>query len=376
MRRLPLPALCLLSWALATPSHAAAGADDLAAEVNPFIGTTNGGNVYPGVTRPFGMVAFSPEQTPLPGKRFAMAVPGGYEWRGNGVRGFSLTHVSGTGCTGAGGDIPIMPVTVPVGVSPSSADAGLAYASLLDHGREHASPGSYTLMLDNGVAVALAAGERTALGRFVFPADKPANLLFRTSDSEVGSTASTIRIDPATRTVSGSVTSGNFCGYLAEDRRESYYTLHFVARFDQPFEAGGTWKDAAVQPGATRGEGGTSYGDRGHPPVGRGAGGVFALLGEGFFEQIDRFLRHGLAGAVVGDIVDAAGPGDQHGRGERAVDGVEQRLPGVVQVGVRERLPHDRFGRLGHAHTKGGTVGGDVGRAAELHQHLRPFRRL
>jgi len=273
MRRLPLPTLCLLSCALAAPLHAAPGADDLAAEVNPFIGTTNGGNVYPGATRPFGMVAFSPEQTPLPGKRFAMAVPGGYEWRGNGVRGFSLTHVSGTGCTGAGGDVPIMPVTVPVGVSPASADAGLAYASLLDHGKEQASPGSYTLTLDNGVAVALAAGERVALGRFVFPADKPANLLFRTSDSEVGSTASTLRIDPATRTVTGSVTSGNFWGYLAEDRRESYYTLHFVARFDQPFEVGGTWKDGLVQAGATQGEGGTGYGDRGHPPVGRGAGG-------------------------------------------------------------------------------------------------------
>src|SRR3546814_20622937 len=41
---------------------------DLAAEVNPFIGTTNGGNVYPGATMPFGMVAFSPEATPLPGR--------------------------------------------------------------------------------------------------------------------------------------------------------------------------------------------------------------------------------------------------------------------------------------------------------------------
>ncbi|PWB28044.1 alpha-mannosidase [Stenotrophomonas sp. SPM] len=252
---------------------ARAPAQDLAAEVNPFIGTTNAGNVYPGPTVPFGMVAFSPEMTALPGKRFPIAAPGGYEWRSNGVRGFSLTHVNGTGCTGASGDIPLMPVTLPVELSPSSADAGVRYTSLLDHAKETASPGAYTLTLDNGVAVSLAATARTAVGQFQFPADKPANLLFRTSDSEVGSGDSTIIIDPATRTVRGSVTSGNFCGYLAEDRRESYYTLHFVAEFDQPFEVGGTWRDDTVQGGAREGGGGTTYGSKGHPPAGKGAGG-------------------------------------------------------------------------------------------------------
>lgn len=252
---------------------ARAPAQDLAAEVNPFIGTTNAGNVYPGPTVPFGMVAFSPEMTALPGKRFPIAAPGGYEWRSNGVRGFSLTHVNGTGCTGASGDIPLMPVTLPVELSPSSADAGVRYTSLLDHAKESASPGAYTLTLDNGVAVSLAATARTAVGQFQFPADKPANLLFRTSDSEVGSSDSTIVLDPATRTVRGSVTSGNFCGYLAEDRRESYYTLHFVAEFDQPFEVGGTWRDDSVQAGAREGGGGTTYGSKGHPPAGKGAGG-------------------------------------------------------------------------------------------------------
>lgn len=257
----------------ADPSPAASRPQDPAGEVNPFIGTTNGGNVHPGATMPFGMVAFSPEQTPLPGKRFPFAAPGGYEWRANGVRGFSLTHMSGTGCSGANGDIPLMPVTVPVEVSPSSVQAGVQYWSLLDHAKEQASPGAYAVTLDNGVAVSLGASERTAVGRFRFPEDKPANLLLRTSDSEVGSTDSSIRIDPATRTVSGSVTSGNFCGYLAQDRRESYYTLHFVARFDQPFQVGGTWHDEQLNPGATQGGGGTTYGTRGHPPAGKGAGG-------------------------------------------------------------------------------------------------------
>ena len=272
------PLLLAASVALPMPSAQAKAPTeretaDLAAEVNVFIGTTNGGNVYPGATLPFGMVAFSPEQTPLPGKRFPFAAPGGYEWRANGVRGFSLTHVSGTGCAGASGDIPMMPITTGVEVSPSSPQAGVQYSALLDHADEHASPGAYAAKLGNGVDVALGASARTAVGRFAYPEGRPANLLIRTSDSEVGSTASSIHIDSATRTVSGSVTSGNFCGYLAEDRRESYYTLHFVARFDQPFEVGGTWRDETLSKGAVDGGGGTTYGTRGHPPAGRGAGG-------------------------------------------------------------------------------------------------------
>ncbi|MDE2182796.1 MAG: GH92 family glycosyl hydrolase [Alphaproteobacteria bacterium] len=261
-------AVATLSAALAAVSAQGRGPAD---EVNPFIGTTNGGNTYPGATLPLGMVAFSPEQTPLAGRRYLMAAPGGYEWRSNGIRGFSLTHLSGTGCLGASGDIPVMPVTVPVELSPSSAPFTM-YASLFRHSDEAASPDWYQVKLDNGVAVALSATLRTGYARFGYPADKPANLLFRTSDSEVGSTAATIEVDPNKREVTGSVTSGNFCGYLAPDRRESYYTLHFVAKFDQPFTVGGAWHDAQLNAGARQAEGGTGYGDRGFPPGGTGSG--------------------------------------------------------------------------------------------------------
>src|SRR3974377_1347777 len=116
----------ILAAALATAPAPSAG-QDYAGEGNPVIGTPNGGNTYPGATLPFGMVAFSPEETPLPGKRYPIAAPGGYKWRSIGIRGFSLTHLSGTGCTGASGDIPIMPVTIPVGLSPSTDDSFTMY---------------------------------------------------------------------------------------------------------------------------------------------------------------------------------------------------------------------------------------------------------
>jgi predicted alpha-1,2-mannosidase len=255
----------------------AAQAGDLASEVNVFIGTTNGGNTYPGATLPFGMVALSPEEVPLPGRNYPIAAPGGYEWRANGIKGFSLTHLSGTGCTGASGDIPIMPVTKDVALSPAMDDGFAMYSSYFSHDDEHAAPGVYSVALANGVSVDLTATLRTGAARFAWPKGKPANLLFRTSDSEIGSSDANVKVDAAKHEVTGSVTSGNFCGYLSPDRRESYYTLYFVASFDQPFKPGGAWQDAALTPGATEAHGGTTYGDRGHPPGRKGSGAWIAF---------------------------------------------------------------------------------------------------
>jgi predicted alpha-1,2-mannosidase len=249
-----------------------AHAADLASEVNPFIGSTNGGNTYPGATLPFGMVAFSPEEVPLPGRNYPIAAPGGYEWRANGIKGFSLTHLSGTGCTGASGDVPIMPVTKDVELAPSADDSFAMYSSLFSHDREKASPGYYEVALTNGVTVQLSATPRTGVARFTYPTDKPANLLFRTSDSEIGSSDASTSVDPAKRQVTGFVRSGNFCGYLSPERRESYYTLYFVAEFDQPFATGGGWHDMTLSKGAQESHGGTGYGDRGHPPGRTGSG--------------------------------------------------------------------------------------------------------
>ncbi len=264
--------LTIAASAIALLCAVPALAEDYAAEVNPFIGTTNGGNTFPGATLPFGMVAFSPEQTPIPGRRYPIAAPGGYEWRVTGIKGFSLTHLSGTGCTGASGDIPIMPFTGAIEMSPAADVAFNMFSSLFSHADEEASPGWYRVKLNSGVNVELSATLRTGHARFTFPAGKPANVLIRTSDSEIGSTDARVRVDAARGEVTGSVTSGNFCGYLSPDRRESYYTLYFVAVFDQPFKPGGTWEDARLREGATEARGGTTYGDRGHPPGGKGSG--------------------------------------------------------------------------------------------------------
>ncbi|MFF9601931.1 GH92 family glycosyl hydrolase [Streptomyces sp. NPDC014684] len=261
----------------ATPALAATAAPpelvkDPTPYVDPLIGTRNGGNVFPGAVVPFGMLSWSPENTR--GDATRTAAPGGYQYDATRIRGFSLTHMSGTGCAGGSGDIPFFPYAGEVTSSPASDTEDAVYASDFRHSDEHAEPGHYKVGLASGVTADLTATARTGSARFTYPADKPASLLVRTANSELGSEDSSVSIDPATRTVSGSVTSGDFCGYLDPEGRRSYYTLYFTARFDRAFKTTGTWQDDKLQAGSTKAGGGTGgFSHGGRPVAGKGAGG-------------------------------------------------------------------------------------------------------
>jgi predicted alpha-1,2-mannosidase len=241
-----------------------------ASYVNTLVGT-QGGETFPGADTPFGMVQWSPENTA--GNQTRTVRPGGYGYNTPKIRGFSLTHMSGTGCAGGSGDIPFLPYPGAVTTSPSADTTDATYASTFSHDNETATAGYYKVGLNSGVTTELTASTHTGSGRFTYPAGKPATMLLRTSSSEVGSSASQVSIDPATRTVSGSVTSGNFCGYINAVDRRSYYTLYFTAVFDKAFTTTGTWQDGTVNPGATAAVGGNSIGTDGWPVAGRGSGG-------------------------------------------------------------------------------------------------------
>lgn len=304
-----------------------------AAWVNPLIGSRNGGNTFPGATLPFGMLQWSPENTR--GKHDRTAAPGGYQYDAKRVRGFSLTHLSGTGCAGASGDIPFMPVTIPVTTSPSADATDARYASDFSHADERAVPGDYRVKLANGVSVELAAALHAGVARFAFPAGTPANLLLRVSDSEVGSSDASVEIDRVARTISGSVTSGNFCGYLAKTDRRSYYTLYFVARFDRPFTTTGSWHDASVHPGDTSASGGTGYGDKGFPPRGKGSGAWV-----GFAPSSDVQVRVGISYVSLAN----------------ARTNLDEEIPeGTTVAQVRERAGKAWNDALGRIAVEGGT---------------------
>ncbi|MBW4026222.1 MAG: glycoside hydrolase family 92 protein [Acidobacteria bacterium] len=263
---------------------------DPAALVNPIIGTTHGGNDYPGATLPLGMLAWSSEEPRnhprlqvqgVPGSmrddRGRPAAPGGYEYSSNRISGFSLTHLMGTGCAGASGDIPFMPYVGEITSSPADDTGAERYGSTFSHDNETAKAGYYKVKLDDGVLAELTTTLRTGSGRFTYPEGKPAVMLVRTANSETGSTDARIHIDSKTRTISGSVTSGNFCGYIGTADRRSYYTLYFVAHFDTDFSGAGTWQDATVRPATFDARGGTTYGTKGFVPPGKGSGGWVIL---------------------------------------------------------------------------------------------------
>jgi len=228
---------------------------DYASLVNPFTGTaedapdfgTGGGagNTFPGAVVPFGMLQWSPDT--FPG---SVNSPGGYSYEDERIRGFSLTHLSGAGCPELQ-DFPFLPTTLPVDVSPAVAnsyDVNPIYVPEFDHGEEKAEPGYYRVRLDPGSAdaidVELSATTRTGLGRFTFPPTSTASVLINAGGSSMANGDAVFEIDPERREVRGWVESGQFCYH------RNRYVVYFVAEFDRPFAAYGTWTKQQLAPGA------------------------------------------------------------------------------------------------------------------------------
>ena len=187
-----------------------------ASYVNPFIGTTNEADDFPGADVPFGMVQWSPDTPSRPDG-------GGYEYTDSSITGFSLTHMSGPGCP-AEGDVPILPT---VGAVDTSATDDFA------HTGESASPGYYSVQTSNGVTTELTTTTRSGMARFTFPATTQANLIFKLNDSANGDENTQFNVVSDTE-ISGQVTSGYFCGAT------STYTVYFDMVFDHPFTTDGT----------------------------------------------------------------------------------------------------------------------------------------
>lgn len=208
---------------------AAAATTDPASYVNPLIGTGSGGDIvgqvdsFPGATAPFGMLTLSPQTAPM------SADGGGYYYNDNQIIGFGLTHISGPGC-GAYGDVPILPTSGAVPANPYLATESFTHAG------EQASPGYYQVSLGfPAIQAKMTATTRTGLADFTFPAGSPGNLVFKPAASQTGDSTSTAQI-VGDDEVQGQITSGHFCG------SPGTYPLYYVAKFNRPFSAFGTWQ--------------------------------------------------------------------------------------------------------------------------------------
>ncbi|WP_210592140.1 GH92 family glycosyl hydrolase [Streptomyces sp. GESEQ-35] len=222
-------ALCTVPAARAAEPHDG----HLTELVNPFIGTENEGNTYPGAAVPFGMVQLSPDT----------GHNTGYDYSHDRIRGFSLVHLSGVGC-GLGGDLPVLPTTGDV-TQTDYAD----YAAGFSHDDEEASPGYYKVGLSSGIDAELTATERTGVQRYTFPATDKANVLLNAGQSLHKNISTKVEVLDS-RTVRTAITGSGFC----QDTEP--YTVYTVTRFDRPFTAYGTWDGSAVTEGAKSGRDG------------------------------------------------------------------------------------------------------------------------
>ncbi len=205
---------------------------NLTPNVNPFIGTDNDGNVFPGAVSPWGMMQWSPDTTNQ---------PGGYHYPDSVITGFSLTHFSGRGLR-CYQDITFMPTTGPISASPGTNWS--TYSSSFSHSNESASPGYYSVNLSaHNIRTELTTTTRTGMGRFTFPSSTQATMLVNMGTSFNGNTSTGTHVDiTGANSISGYATTGN---------QLVNYKIYFVAQFDQNFTSSGTWNGGTVSGGST-----------------------------------------------------------------------------------------------------------------------------
>ena len=193
-------------------------AQPLTRYVNPFIGTDGTGHVFPGATRPFGMVAPSPDNADS-----GWDYTSGYQYRAPKFMGFSNTHISGAGIPELG-DVLLMPAQGSRWTAQTT-----DFAATYDKASERAEPGYYTATLrGHNVKVELTATQRVALQRYTFNKPGAVQVLadiqhgLRFVDGPQVMT-SDVKVDAKAGEISGTVSSKNWV-----ERETS-----FVLRFDQ-----------------------------------------------------------------------------------------------------------------------------------------------
>jgi predicted alpha-1,2-mannosidase len=238
----------LAAFALAPPPAGAAGLAghvDVFAGTRPGPGTFGGGHNFPGASVPFGMVQWSPDTTPADTNG-----RGSYDYRDNHVKGFSLTHLSGAGCS-LYGDFPFLPTTEPLEGSPAARGSSLdgEFQPGFSHGQESGRPGYYSVRLNPadgaGIDTELTATTRTGMARFTFPRNQHSSVLINAGGSAQPDDFAAVQVDPAQHEIDGTASSGLFCG------QRPRYRVYIAAVFNRGFEDSGTWEGNRIVSGST-----------------------------------------------------------------------------------------------------------------------------
>lgn len=207
-------------------------------QVDPFTAADNGGNVFVGPTLPFGMIKPGPDMNIGPNDANAGWASGGP------IRGFSQTHVSGTGGGAKYGNVLLQPTV--------GAPVATGYES--DRENETAEIGLYSVKLARyNIRVDVTAARRTALYRFTYPAAAQSNILFdmghclsayaNAGEGQSVRTSEVRVLSPTEVQGSTSVTGG-------WNKQPNTYTVFFYAQTDTAAVASGTWTGDTLHTGS------------------------------------------------------------------------------------------------------------------------------
>jgi predicted alpha-1,2-mannosidase len=213
-----------------TASFSQSNNEDLVNYIDPKIGLDNGGHVVPGPSMPYGMVKLGPD--------CVVHTNSGYV-SGNKIKGFSHTHVSGTGGGAKYGNVTIAPGIGEIDITD--------YAS---YGRdEKISTGYYKVNLSKwNIDAELTTSHSCGFHQYTFPTSDQAYLLI-----DAGSF-----LDYGDNRTEAQTFVGSEIEFVSETIIEGYtrirggwnkggaYTVYFSAEIDTPADAYGTIKSGKI----------------------------------------------------------------------------------------------------------------------------------
>jgi len=227
-----------------------------ARDVDPFLGTENSGNAFPGPSLPFAMVKPGPDDGNNRGNS-------GWTETGD-INGFSQLHTHGMGGGAKYGDILIQPTT------------GAPQASSFSSPRadERASVGIYHVALTRyGIGVDITSSRRTALYRFTYPRSDQStsgapnaglrNILFDVAhilDPVQDYGEAQIVVRSSIHVLSPTEVVGQHSVIGGWNKQITPYTVYFYAITDTAAASSGTWHEKELAPGSAEFIGGIAQG--------------------------------------------------------------------------------------------------------------------
>lgn len=216
--------------------------------VNPFIGTSKMGHVFPGATTPFGMVQLSPQtnfevmfKNDGSYNTETYEYCAGYQHKDSTIIGFAHTNFSGTGHSDLG-DFLIMPTTGNLVLDPIESNDTKGFYSKFSHDNEEASPGYYKVDLDSyNIKAELTASERVGFHQYTFPKSDSSHIIldmvYNVYDHDNKNIWTFIRVENDSTITGYRQTKG-----WARDKK-----VFFAAKFSKPFTSYGHKKYDTVK---------------------------------------------------------------------------------------------------------------------------------